>query len=118
LHSLLLKVREFPAVWNPFSKPAISVKGCSDDDTTIRCWGGNSNDNWKLTQQCMKELGNTEDCYCWGNMRYFAVANNNFEEFKACCNAKAGGASGRWNQCWTGNLCSLWSIQELRRSEI
>ncbi|KAJ7500971.1 hypothetical protein B0H11DRAFT_752778 [Mycena galericulata] len=77
---------------------ATHVKGCSDDDTTIRCWNGNPDDSWKLTEQCMKELGNSRDCYCCGKLVYFAVANNSAEEFKACCNAKAGRPSGGWNQ--------------------
>ncbi|KAJ7604667.1 hypothetical protein DFH06DRAFT_274702 [Mycena polygramma] len=78
---------------------ATQVKGCSGDDTTIRCWNGKPNDSWSLTEQCMKELGNTRDCYCWGKLLYFAVANDNFEDFKACCSEKGGYVTGQYNTC-------------------
>jgi len=38
----------------------------------------------------MKELGNTRTCYCYGNMRYYAVANNNYDDFVTCCYNKSG----------------------------
>jgi len=63
------------------------VMGCSDGDITIRC-GQNSEtgrNGWGQTEYCMKKLGNSRDCYCWGNTRYFAVANNNFGDFIDCC---------------------------------
>ncbi|KAJ7277987.1 hypothetical protein C8J57DRAFT_1503828 [Mycena rebaudengoi] len=34
---------------------ATQVKGCSDDDTTIRCWNGNPDDSWKLTEQTWRQ---------------------------------------------------------------
>ena len=67
------------------TKSTVSVKSCSDGDTTIRCHDGNGNNEWKNTDLCMKELGNIDDCYCWSLTKYFAIANNNYDEFKACC---------------------------------
>ena len=72
------------------SESMVPVEGCSDSDTTIRCDEGNGNTAWKNTQLCMQELGNTADCYCWGNLLYYAIANNNFQDFEVCCTDKSG----------------------------
>ena len=79
-------------------EPTVSVKGCADDDTTIRCNPGGGKDGWENTVQCMNELGITRDCYCWGNQRFYAVANNNFAEFEACCSRQSG-SLGIGGQC-------------------
>ena len=92
LHLLLLKVWELSVMRNSFFEPTVSVKSCSDDDKTIRCAGGPESEHWPNTQRCMKQLGLSRDCYCWGNARYYAVANSNFEEFAACC-------SGNYVKC-------------------
>ena len=79
-------------------EPTVLVKGCSVNDATIRCASvhqGNQVDEWKLTQECMNELGNARDCYCWSTASYFAVANNNLAEFKLCCAEK----SATWKEC-------------------
>ncbi|KAK5827660.1 hypothetical protein F5H01DRAFT_332011 [Linnemannia elongata] len=66
------------------------VFACSQDDVTIRCSGMTVDENWKNTKACMNELGNTQDCYCWGNMKYYAIANTNSQAFKNCCKSKSG----------------------------
>ncbi|OAQ25461.1 hypothetical protein K457DRAFT_141111 [Linnemannia elongata AG-77] len=72
---------------------AALVFACSDSDSTIRCGGI---DGWKDTTECMKELGNNEDCYCRSNDRYYAVANNNYMAFQACCDRKS---NFGWGTC-------------------
>jgi len=64
--------------------------GCSDDHKTIRCKG-----DWKSTEYCMQVVGDESSCFCFHKLESFAVANNHFSEFEACCNKKAGG----WREC-------------------
>jgi hypothetical protein len=73
-----------------FERTVFLVKSCSDEDTTIRCNGA-----WEKTQTCMNEVGSARDCYCVHRLEYFAVANHNFDEFKSCCDKRAGG----WREC-------------------
>ena len=72
------------------SESTVSVQGCSEDDTTIRCDEGNGNTAWENTQLCMQEVGNTADCYCSGTALYYAIANDNFQAFAECCAEKSG----------------------------
>ena len=72
------------------SESTVPVNGCSDSDTTIRCNEGNGNTAWKNTQTCMDKLGNTADCYCYGSLLYYAVANDNFQAFEDCCFEESG----------------------------
>lgn len=81
------------------------VFACSPDDVTIRCSGMTVDENWKNTQACMNKLGNTQDCYCWGNMKYYAIANTNFQAFKTCCKSKSG--SSYTTSCWREIFKSL-----------
>jgi len=74
-------------------EPTFLVKSCSDSDTTIRCHSGQGNTDWKNTDLCMKELGNTDYCFCWGGPKDYAIANNNYNEFKDCCARVSGSAS-------------------------
>jgi hypothetical protein len=84
-------------LFEPDRKPIISVKGCSQDDTTIRCDSGNGNNGWKNTELCMNELGNTRECYCWRRAQSYAVANLNYDNFTECCKRRSG--SSKINRC-------------------
>ena len=84
----------------------VPVKGCSDDDKTLRCDEGNGNTAWQNTETCMKKLGN-KDCYCWGAALYFAIVNDNYPDFALCCKEVS--------QSSTTYYCGPWSIdKELR----
>ena len=73
------------------SESTVPVKGlCDADDTTIRCDSGNGNSEWQNTQLCMQELGNTADCFCLDSFEYYAIADDNAQAFKACCEEKSG----------------------------
>lgn len=102
LHSLLLKVWEFFAIYifSFFIEPTVSVKSfdfCNVEPNLIKI---KCNDAWEFTQGCLNSLQiqEQEHCYCLTRLgeRFAMIPADELDSFHACCDSNTGGI----DRCW------------------
>ena len=102
LHSLLLKVWEFFAIYffSFFIEPTVSVKSfsfCNVEPNLIKI---KCNDGWEFTQGCLDSLQiqDQEHCRCFtrGGVKFAMIPADELDSFHACCDSNTGGI----DRCW------------------